>query len=118
MNDYPCSRIQYASRAVMCTVLQTNKNYFHTRFTHVPLTGNCTQSPTTRKKWICYGNKIRDNKYFFLLLQPKILLPQPNVLMIELNILLLLIFFVVPILTNDFVGITKPFIPCDRKPSI
>ena len=23
------------------------------------------------KKWFCYGNKIRDNKYFFSLLQPK-----------------------------------------------
>jgi len=43
---------------------------------------------TTRKKWFCYGNKIRDNKWFFLLLQPKILLQQPNVLLIELNILL------------------------------
>jgi len=42
------------------------------------------------KKWFCYGNKIRDNKYlFFLLLQPKILLQQPNVLLIELK------FFVV-----------------------
>jgi len=48
-----------------------------------------------------------------LLLQPKILLQQPNVLLIELNILLLgLNIFVIPILTNDFVGITKPFIPC------
>jgi len=40
-------------------------------------------------KWFCYGNKIRDKKYFFLLLQQKILLQQPNVLLIELNILLL-----------------------------
>jgi len=40
-----------------------------------------------------------------LLLQPKILLQQPNVLLVELNILLLLQnIFVVPILTNDFVG--------------
>jgi len=23
------------------------------------------------KKWFCYGIKVRDNKYFFLLLQPK-----------------------------------------------
>jgi len=46
------------------------------------------------------------------LLQPKILLQQPNVLLIELNILLLKQnIFVIPILTNDFVGITKPFIP-------
>ena len=34
----------------------------------------------TEEKW--YGNKIRDNKYFFLLLQPKTLLQQPNVLLI------------------------------------
>jgi len=48
----------------------------------------------------------------FLLLQPKILLQQPNVLLIELNILLLLQnIFVIPILTNDFVGITKPIFP-------
>jgi len=40
-----------------------------------------------RKKWFCYGNKIRENR--FLLLQPKILLLQPNVLLTELNILLL-----------------------------
>jgi len=46
--------------------------------------------PHTRKKWFCYGNKIRDKKYFFLLLQPKILLQQLNVLLIEPNI-----FFVV-----------------------
>jgi len=48
---------------------------------------------------------------FFLFLQPKILLQQPNFLLTELNILLQSIF-VIPILTNDFVGITKPFIPC------
>jgi len=53
-------------------------------------------------------------------MQPKILLQQPNVLLIELNILLIEVnilllqqnIFVIPILTNDFVGITKPFIPC------
>jgi len=39
--------------------------------------------------------------------QPKILLEQPNVLLLLQNIL------VVPILTNDFVGVTKPFTPCD-----
>jgi len=39
----------------------------------------------------------------FLLLQPKILLQQPNILLLKQNI------FVMPILTNDFVGITKPF---------
>jgi len=45
-----------------------------------------------------------------LLLQPQILLQQPNVLLIELNILLLLQnIFVIRILTNDFVGITKLF---------
>jgi len=41
------------------------------------------------KKWFCYGNKIKDNKEFFLLLQPKILLQQPHVLLMELNILML-----------------------------
>jgi len=46
----------------------------------------------------------------FLLLQPKILLRQPNVLLIELYILLLRQnIFAIPILTNDFVGITKSF---------
>jgi len=46
----------------------------------------------------------------FLLLQPKILLQQPNILLIELNILLLLQnMFVIPVLTNDFVDITKLF---------
>jgi len=45
-----------------------------------------------------------------LLLQPKILPQQRNVLLIEPNILLLYQnIFVIPILTNDFVGITKPF---------
>jgi len=44
-----------------------------------------------------------------MLLQPKILLQQPNVLM-ELNILFLQQnVFAIPILTNDSVGITKPF---------
>jgi len=68
------------------------------------------------KKWFCYGNKIRDNKYFFLLLQPKISLQQPNVLLIVLNILLLeQNIFVIPFLTNDFVGIIKPFMPCAQN---
>ena len=45
-----------------------------------------------------------------LLLRPKILLQQLNVLLIELNILVLLQnIFVIPILTNDFLGMTKPF---------
>jgi len=53
----------------------------------------------------------------FLLLQPKILLQQPNVLLIEPNILLLKQnIFVIPILTNDVIGITKPFFPCTEKP--
>jgi len=38
-----------------------------------------------------------------LLLQPKLLPQQPNILLLEQNI------FVIPILTNDFVNITKPF---------
>jgi len=61
------------------------------------------------KKWFCYGNKIRDNIFF--LLQPKNLPQQLNVLLIEPNILLQQNIFVFPILTNDFVGITKPFFP-------
>jgi len=49
----------------------------------------------------------------FFLLHPKILLQQPNVLLIELNILLLWqSIFVITILTNDFVSVTKPFFPC------
>jgi len=32
--------------------------------------------PSRKKKWFCYGNKIRDNNFFLLL--------QPNVLLIEL----------------------------------
>jgi len=51
-----------------------------------------------------------------LLLQPKILLQQPNVLLIELNILLLKRnIFVIPILTNDLVGITKPFFSVQNR---
>ena len=54
----------------------------------------------------------------FLLLQPKILLQQLNVLLIELNILLLQQnIFVIPILTNDFVDITKSFFPCVSLPN-
>jgi len=45
----------------------------------------------------------------FVLLQPKLLLQQPNVLLIELNILVQQNIFVILVLTNDFVGITKPF---------
>jgi len=45
-----------------------------------------------------------------LLLQPKIFPQQPNVLLKELNILLLeQNVFVIPILTNNFVSITKSF---------
>ena len=52
-----------------------------------------------------YGQQMK-----FLLLQPKILPQQPNVLLIEPNILLLQQnIFAIPILTYDFVGITKPF---------
>jgi len=47
-----------------------------------------------------------------LLLQPKILLLQPNVMLIKLNVLSLQQnISVIPILTNDFVGKTKLFIP-------
>jgi len=52
----------------------------------------------------------------FLLLQPKILLEQLNILLRELNILLLeQNIFVIPILTNDFVGIAKPFFRVAHK---
>jgi len=52
---------------------------------------------------------------FFLLPQPKILLQKPNDLLIELNIFLLeQIIFIIPILANNFVGLTKPFIPCEK----
>ena len=48
----------------------------------------------------------------FLLLQPKNLLQQPNVLLIQLKILLLQQnIYVIPILTHDFVGMTKPTVP-------
>jgi len=54
----------------------------------------------------------------FLLLHPNNFLRQQNVLLTELNILLLSKnVFVIPILTNDFVGITKPFFPCTSQKS-
>ena len=53
-----------------------------------------------------YGQQIN-----FLLLQPKNFLQQPNVLLAELNILLSQQNVFVPILTNYFVSITKPFFP-------
>jgi len=44
----------------------------------------------------------------------KILPQQLNVLLIEANILLLKqSIFVIRILTNDFVGVTKPLFPCN-----
>jgi len=56
---------------------------------------------------ILFGQQNKGQQINYLPLQPKILLLQPNV---ELNLLLLLQnIFAVPILTNDFVGITKPF---------
>jgi len=61
------------------------------------------------------ATKLGTTKMNFLLLQPKIFLQQPNVLLTELKILLLKQnIFVIAILTNDFVGITKPFLPCKR----
>jgi len=48
----------------------------------------------------------------FFVAATKILLQQPNVLLTELNILLLSQnVFVIPIVTNDFVSMTKPFFP-------
>jgi len=50
-----------------------------------------------------------------IFLQQNFWLQQPNVLLIELNILLLKQnIFAIPIVTNYFVDITKPFIPCDE----
>jgi len=43
------------------------------------------------------------------------LLQQPNVLLIELNIVWLQNIFVILFLTNDFVGIEKPFYPCNKQ---
>jgi len=66
----------------------------------------------TGKNGFVTATKLGTTIFFVLLLQPKILLQQPNVLLMELNILLLLQnSFAISILTNDFVGITKPFIP-------
>jgi len=54
------------------------------------------------------GNKTKT--FFFLVKrcgtspqQPDVLLIEPNILLLEQNI------FVIPIITNDFVGVTKPF---------
>jgi len=73
--------------------------------------------PLHGKKCFVTAKKLGTTNIFFLL-QQKISPQQPNVLLIELNILLLQQnIFVIPILTNDFVGITKPFIPCSLKQS-
>jgi len=65
---------------------------------------------TTRKKMVLLRQQNKGQQMNFLLLQPKLLLQKPNVLLIEPNILLLQQnIFVIPILTTDFVGITKPF---------
>jgi len=61
------------------------------------------------EKMVLLRQQNRGQQIKFLLLQPKILLHQPNVLLTELNILLKQNVFVIPILTNDFVSITKPF---------
>ena len=63
------------------------------------------------------ATKLGTTDNIFVMLQPKILLQQPNVLM-ELNILFLQQnVFAIPILTNDFVSITKPFFPCNTDKS-
>ena len=59
-------------------ILKNNQNMSHPRFGFIH-----------GKKWFCYGNKIRDNKWIFYCFNQKILLQQPNVLLTELNILLL-----------------------------
>jgi len=67
-------------------------------------------SDCTGKKMVLLRQQNWGQQITFLLLQPKILPQQSNVLLIEPNILLLQQnIFVIPILTNDFVGITKPF---------
>ena len=72
----------------------------------------CVQFLLHGKKGFVSATKLGTTNNF-LLLQPKISLQQPNVLLTELNILLLSQnVFVIPILTNDFVSITKPFLPC------
>ena len=57
------------------------------------------------------ATKLGTTDNVFVMLQPKILLQQPNVLLTELNILFYQNVFAIPILTNDFVSITKPFFP-------
>jgi len=50
---------------------------------------------------------------FFLLLQPKFWLQQPNVFVDGTKYFVVVTkYFCYPNFTNDFVGITKPFIPC------
>jgi len=66
----------------------------------------CDIHSATRTKMVLLRQQNYGPQMNFLLLQPKILLQQPNVLLLKQNI------FAIPISTNDFAGVTKPFFPC------
>jgi len=64
-----------------------------------------------RKKWFCYGNKIRDNKSFFFFATTKNFAAATKRFVDRTKHLVVVTkYFSYPYL-NDFVGMTKPFIP-------
>jgi len=66
------------------------------------------------KKWFCFGNKIRDNRKIFVVVAATknfAAATKPSVDRTK-HFVDEQYVFVVPILTNDFVSITKLFLPC------
>jgi len=64
----------------------------------------------TRKKWFCYGIKITDNKKIFVAATKNFAAATKRFVNRTKHFVVKKI--VIPILTNDFVGIKKPFFPC------
>jgi len=71
--------------------------------------GGKQHRPRTRKKWFCYGNKIKDNNFFFA--ATKNFAAATKLFVDRTKHFFVVTKYFIPILTNDFVGITKPFIP-------
>jgi len=75
------------------------------------------QKPSTRKKWFCYGNKIWDNKYFFVAATKTSAAATKRFVDRTKHFVVVTTYFCYPYCTNDLVGITKPFIPCKEDVS-
>jgi len=79
---------------------------------------SCPHGENTRKKWFCYGNEIGTTDKIFVAATKNFATATKRFVDRTKHLVVVTKFFVIPILTNDFVSITKPFFPCSSSGKI